>query len=381
MGVTGTHGIPRLPGNNNFRVFEYGARKVGYKDVHTGNMAINSQPRDGRAACQQMGYCMSGCAMGAKWSTGYTEVPKAEATGNYEIRPESMVVKINHDASGKVTGVVYADKDGKLHEQKARLVAVAGNSIETPRLLLLSASSMFPDGLANSSGQVGRNYMPHVTGAIYARMPGEVHIDRGTQMAGIIMDEQGHDPRRGFGAGYFLETHPGFGIEGLAKNMLPGAWGKDYAEHLEAYRNMAGLWICGEDLPQEKNRVTLDAGVRDQFGQPVAHVYREDHANDIAMREHAWKMSNAIYDAAGASKVYARGPFSSTHNLGTCRQSAKADQGVCNGYGQTHDIKNLFISDGSQFTTSAAENPTLTIVALAIRQAEHIAGAMARREL
>ncbi len=114
---------------------------------------------------------------------------------------------------------------------------------------------------------------------------------------------------------------------------------------------------------------------------PAAHVHKTDHPNDRAMREHAWKQSTALYESLGARKVYTRMPFSSTHNLGTCRQSADPAKGVCNGFGQTHDIANLFISDGSQFTTSAAENPTLTIVALAIRQAEFIAGEMARGNL
>jgi choline dehydrogenase-like flavoprotein len=381
MGVTGTNGIPRLPGNNNYHVLAAGAKKVGYKDYHTGNMAINSRVRDGRPACRQLGFCMSGCAIGAKWSTLYTEVPKAEATGNYELRPESMVIRINHDASGKVTGVVYADANGTMHEQKARVVCVAGNSIESPRLLLNSASSMYPDGLANSSGQVGRNYMPHLTGAVYAVMPGEVNLHRGTQMAGIIRDESRFDAKRGFAAGYELETLPAFGLPGYPAYAKPGGWGREYARDIEAYRNVAGLWIVGEDMPQEINRITLSTKLKDRFGMAVAHVHKQDHPNDKAMREHAWKQSTALYESLGARKVYTRMPFSSTHNLGTNRQSSDASSGVCNGFGQTHDIANLFISDGSQFTTSAAENPTLTIVALAIRQAEYIAGEMSRRSI
>ena len=144
MGVTRTNGIPGLPGNNNFKVLEAGAKKLGYKEVHTGNMAINSEPRDGRGACQQIGFCFQGCKSGAKWSTLYTEIPKGEATGNLEVRPNSMVIKIEHDASGKVTGVVYADESGAMQRQKARVVAVAGNSIESPRLLLNSASNHVP---------------------------------------------------------------------------------------------------------------------------------------------------------------------------------------------------------------------------------------------
>ena len=151
MGVTRTHGIPGLPGNNNFKVMYAGAKKLGYKDVHTGNMAINSQPRDDRGRCLQLGFCFQGCKSGAKWSTLYTELPKAEKTGNMDLRPESHVTRIEHNEAGKATGVVYFDKDGKEQRQKARIVCVAGNSIETPRLLLLSASAKFKDGLANSS--------------------------------------------------------------------------------------------------------------------------------------------------------------------------------------------------------------------------------------
>jgi choline dehydrogenase-like flavoprotein len=127
----------------------------------------------------------------------------------FEIRPDSMVVKINHDGTGKVTGVIYADKAGALHEQKGHVVCVAGNSVETPRLLLNSESSKFPKGLANSSGQVGRSYMRHMTGTVYAIMPARVDFDRGTQMAGIIKDESRHDPSRGFAGGYEMETLPG----------------------------------------------------------------------------------------------------------------------------------------------------------------------------
>ncbi|KAJ8136429.1 hypothetical protein OY671_010358, partial [Metschnikowia pulcherrima] len=133
MGVTRTNGIAGSPGHNNFKVSKAGADKLGYKECHTGNMAINSAERDDRMACQQTGFCFQGCKWGAKWSTLYTEIPKGEATGRSEVRPNAMVQKIEHDKSGKVTGVLYVDKDGKQHVQKARIVAVAGNSIESPR--------------------------------------------------------------------------------------------------------------------------------------------------------------------------------------------------------------------------------------------------------
>jgi choline dehydrogenase-like flavoprotein len=381
LGVTGTHGIPRLPGNNNYKVLAAGAKRVGYKEFHSGNMAINSEPRDDRPACHQIGFCMEGCAIGAKWSTLYTEIPKAEATGHFELRPESMALRITHDASGAVTGVVYADKAGNHHEQKARAVFVAGNSVETPRLLLNSASSKYPDGMANSSGQVGRNFMRHMSGTVYAIMPGRVNFERGTQMAGIVKDEARFDPKRGFVGGYEMETLPGFGLAGLATNLIPGAWGRDYTRIIDMYDHFAGMWLVGEDLPQQANGVTLHATEKDQYGLPVPVVHFTDHANDFAMRNHAFKAGRAVYESLGATEIFELPPFSSTHNMGTCRQSENPRDGVCNSFGQTHDIPNLFISDGSQFTTSGAENPTLTIAALAIRQAGYAADQLNKRQI
>jgi choline dehydrogenase-like flavoprotein len=290
-----------------------------------------------------------------------------------------MVLKINHDSGGKVTGVVYADKSGALHEQRARVVCVAGNAVETPRLLLNSASAKFPDGLANSSGQVGRNYMRHMTGTVYAIMPGRVNFDRGTQMAGIIKDESRHDTSRGFVGGYEMETLPGFGLAGLATNTIPTAWGRDYTRIIEMYDHFAGMWLVGEDLPQTSNGVTLHASEKDAHGMPIPVVHFKDHANDAAMRNHAYKAGTAIYQSLGAKQVFELPPFPSTHNMGTCRQSEKARDGVCNKYGQTHDLANLFISDGSQFTSGGAENPTLTIVALAIRQADYLADQLGKK--
>ena len=379
MGVTRTNNIPGLPGNNNYRVLEKGAKAVGYQEVHTGRMAINSEPRDGRGACQQIGFCFQGCKSGAKWSTLYSEIPKGEATGKLEVRPQSHVSRIEHDASGKVTAVVYFDKDGKEQRQKARIVAVAGNSIKTPRLLLNSASSQFKQGLANSSGQVGRNYMRHMTGSVYGLFEKPVKMWRGTTMAGIIRDEARHDTKRGFAGGYELETLS-LGLPFMAAFLDPGAWGRSFTTALDAYDTMAGMWIVGEDMPQETNRVTLSSA-KDKLGIPVANVHYDDHPNDIAMRNHAYERGAAIYAAAGATRSFPTPPYPSTHNLGTSRMSEKPRDGVVNKFGQAHDIKNLFVSDGSVFTTGAAENPTLTIVALALRQADHIAGRMAKGEV
>ncbi|MGE5149902.1 MAG: GMC family oxidoreductase [Rhodospirillaceae bacterium] len=380
MGVTRTNGIPGLPGNNNFKVMYAGATKLGYKECHTGRMAINSQPRDDRGRCMQLGFCFQGCKSGAKWSTLYTEIPKAQKTGNLDLRPESHVVRIEHDDAGKATGVVYMDKDGKEQRQKARIVAVAGNSIETPRLLLLSASNKFPDGLANSSGQVGRNYMRHMTGSVYAVFKEPVHMYRGTTMAGIVQDEAKNDAKRGFVGGYEMETLS-LGLPFMAAFLEPGAWGRDFAWYMDHYTHMAGMWLVGEDMPRATNRITLNKDVKDKWGNPVPNVHFDDHDNDVAMRNHAFRQGQAVYAAAGAIKSWKTPPYPSTHNLGTCRMGVDAGTSVCNSHGQTHDVANLFISDGSQFTTGGAENPTLTIVTLAIRQAAYIADQMSKRAI
>jgi choline dehydrogenase-like flavoprotein len=375
MGVTQTGDRSALPPSNNYKIFEKGAKALGYKDVHTGRMSINSVERDERNKCQQTGFCFQGCKWGAKWSTLYTEIPRGEATGKLEVRPLSHVTRIEHDDSGKVTGVVYADKDGNLQTQKARIVCVAANSIESPRLLLNSASAKFPDGLANSSGQVGKNYMRHTTGSVYAVFDKPVHFYRGTTMAGIVQDEARHDPSRGFVGGYELETLA-LGLPFMAAFLNPGGWGRSFTAALDAYDRMAGMWIVGEDMPQTANAVTLHKELKDKYGMPVPDVRFSDHPNDTAMRNHAYKQGMALYKAVGATQVYPTPPYPSTHNLGTNRMSEKPQDGVCNKWGQTHDVANLFISDGSQFTTGAAENPTLTIVTLAIRQADYIAEQM-----
>jgi choline dehydrogenase-like flavoprotein len=279
-----------------------------------------------------------------------------------------------------VTGVLYADDQGNQHLQKARVVCVAGNSIESPRLLLNSASSMFPDGLANSSGQVGRNYMRHMTGSVYAVFDRPVHMYRGTTMAGYIGDEAGNDPSRGFVGGYEMETLS-LGVPFMAAFLNPGAWGRSFTSAMDKYDHMAGMWLVGEDMPQETNRITLHDSRKDQHGLPIPNVHFDDHPNDIAMRSHAYRQGAAVYDAVGAVRTFPTPPYPSTHNLGTNRMSEKPRDGVVNKWGQTHDVANLFVSDGSQFTTGGAENPTLTIVSLAIRQADYIAGQMGQKAL
>jgi choline dehydrogenase-like flavoprotein len=378
MVVARRNGNPGLPASNNFKVMYAAARKVGYKRVHTGYMAINTRPADGRGLCIQQGFCAQGCKTGAKWSALYTEIPRAEATGNLDLRIQCMATRIEHGPDGRVTGVVYRDSMGQEQRQKARLVCVAGNAIETPRLLLLSESAKYPHGLANSHGQVGRNYCHHINGFIWGTFDKPVHSWRGAVLAGIMEDETKNEPQRGFVGGYHLEVIS-LDLPTLPLIGMPYGWGRDFASFIDDYRNMAGLFINGEDLPQADNRITLDPKVKDANGLPVAHVHVDEHPNDKAMRKHAQMQGTKMYEAIGAKRVVLSPTTPATHNMCSARMSTDPAAGVANGHGQTHDIPNLFISDGSAFSSPGSANPTLTIVALALRQAKYISEQMQAR--
>lgn len=380
LGVTLTNNIPGLPGNNNFKVMKAGADKLGYKECHTGRMAINSEPRDDRNACQQTGFCFQGCKWGAKWSTLYSEIPKGEATGHLEVRPNAMAIKINHDASGKVTGVVYADKGGRLQEQKARIVAVAGNSIESPRLLLNSASSQFPTVLPIHRGRSARTTCATPRARSTASSTSRCiciaappwPVSSAMRPATIL--------RAASSAATSLRRCRS-ACRSWPPSSIPAAGGVPSPRR----STTTTIWpACGSSAKTcraSKNRITLHADLKDEHGMAVADVHFDDHANDTAMRDHAYKQGSALYAAVGATRTFPTPPYPSTHNLGTNRMSEKAADGVVNKHGQAHDIKNLFVSDGSQFTTGGAENPTLTIVSLAIRQADYIAEQMSAKSI
>ena len=371
MGVTGTHGIPRLPVTNSYKVLHAGATRMGYRHVDNDRHAINSVPRDDRPSCIQLGFCGQGCRVAAKWSTAYTEIPAALATGKLELRARSTALMVEQGSDGRVTGVVYADPDGQRQKQEAALVIVAANAVETPRLLLNSASGKSPQGVGNGSGLVGRFYTKHMNGSLFGLFPRKVEMNRGVTMSGTVYDEARHDPRRGFVGGYLMQGVQ-VGVPYLAAVIRPDGWGRDFTRFIERYDHLAGVWQNGEDLPRPGNRVTLNTAEKDAFGMPVAHVHVDEHPNDVAMRDHFFRQADALMRAAGAEDCMRGTPVSASHNMGTCRMSTKPGEGVTDPYGRSHEVSNLFVCDGSLFPTSTSENPTLTIVALAMRQAEFI---------
>jgi choline dehydrogenase-like flavoprotein len=228
---------------------------------------------------------------------------------------------------------------------------------------------------------VGRNYCRHTAGFVWGVFDKPIHFWRGTTLAGIVEDETKHDPKRGFAGGYHLELAaldlPSLPLAGFPSTL----WGRDLGFLMDHYDRMAGMLVNGEDFPRATNRITLNPAVKDGYGLPVANIHIDEHENDAAMRAHAQHQGRAIYDAVGAVRTAISRQTPATHNMCTARMSKNPRDGVADAYGRAHDVANLFISDGSALSTPGSANPTLTIVALALRQAEYITREMSARNL
>ncbi len=341
------------------------------------DVAILSRDYDGRAKCVNAGTCDLGCAAGAKGGTNFTYWPMLENAG-VELRTECRVREILVDEeSGFATGVLYHGPDGQVHEQKAEMIVVACNGVGTPRLLLNSKSKLFPDGLANRSGQVGKNLMFHpltgVTGVFDEPMEGF----KGPMACSILSQEfYESDPNRDFVRGYGLHsgryTTPmtyalgGYGIDD------PIPWGSEHREKFDdIYPYCAGLTVVTEDLPEESNSVTLDPDLTDSDGVPAPKITYRVSDNTWKMIAHGEARAEEALLAAGARKIIGKGSDkvwwrAGWHQMGTCRMGDDPDRSVVNGWGRSHDVRNLFIVDGSIFVTAGAVNPTSTIQALAL---------------
>lgn len=339
--------------------------------------AIISAPWEGRPPCALHGKCMLGCPIGAKASTDVTYWPKALKKGAV-LKTRARVREITVDQQGRAKGAIYYDSRGRLHEQTARVVVISCNGVGTPRLLLNSKSKLFPNGLANSSGMVGKNFMLHPFRFLEGVF--DQRIDSYDGPFGIpAFSEQFYetDPSRGFVRGYSFLLERSFGPAHHAWGSFvnkPVPWGT--AHHREMRRrfpHIVRVTVLGEDLPQEENRVELDPEVKDSSGIPAPRVVYTYSDNSLKMVEHGAAMARQALQAAGAKDVLDSGVIQPAfHLLGTARMGDDPKRFVVNGWHRAHDVKNLFLVDGSSFTTSAAVNPTSTIGALALRAADKI---------
>jgi choline dehydrogenase-like flavoprotein len=343
-----------LPAKSSGVLLERGARALGL-NPQPAPMAILSQPHNGRPPCMHCGFCLAfGCEYGAKSSTLVAMIPLAEATGRCEIRPESTVHRIELDDSGRAREVVYWDRDGVEHAQRAKAVVLSANGAETSRILLLSESGRSPDGLANSSGLVGKHLMFNGLSYATARFEHPLNEFKSVQVTRIVHDFYDADPARGFYGGGGIDARWQyfpilFGMAGLP----PGSpsWGGEYKRMLSEY-------------------------VKDKWGRPALRLTYNDHPDDIATMHFLRERGSEILEAAGAEEIWKAPVGPSTvgaHLLGTCRMGDDPESSVVDRFHRTHDVPNLFLCDGSSFVTSGRGQPTMTIMALAFRAGHHIA--------
>jgi choline dehydrogenase-like flavoprotein len=340
--------------------------------------AITTQEHEGRAPCINAGTCLLGCAQGAKASTDITYWPPALRQG-VTLKTRCRVREITVAENGMADGVIYYDADGVERRQRAHVVVLACNGIGTPRLLLNSRSKLFPDGLANRSGLVGKNLMFHpyalVTGVFDEPLEGY----KGPTGCCIMSQEfYETDRARDFVRGYSFEIVRGVGpvstaLRGMATGRLP--WGADHHRVFgELFDRTAGMVGICEDLPEECNCVSLDPDLKDSDGIPAPKLTYRLSNNSNRMLEHCVARAKEVLEATGAKDTVAEAPlpFAGWHLMGTARMGTDPQRSVVNEWGRCHDVRNLFIIDGSIFVTAAAVNPTNTIQALALYIADTI---------
>ncbi len=365
--------MPPIPIGRDGEMLAGAFDRLGWHWWPSDNYVNSTRYGEGRDACNFCGHNIMGCYTQAKSSTDLNYWPRAIDQGA-ELVTGARVREITTDSIGRATGVNYLDAEGNDQHRSARAVVVAANGVGTPRMLLLSESDKHPHGLANSSGLVGKNLMFHV----YAGVTGVFPNHEGRWMgpaANMLISQEFYetDPDRGFVRGYSYQTGRGQGPGSTARGGVP--WGANHhAQMRRRFGNTVGLGVIGDDLPEEHNTVTLDKHLTDSSGLPAPKITYKVSKNSRALLDHALVQGQKVLEEAGAEEILVN-RFSREagwHLMGTARMGDDPERSVVDSNGQSHDIDNLFIVDGSVFVTGGAVNPTPTLQAIALRTADYI---------
>ncbi|MBA2474716.1 MAG: GMC family oxidoreductase [Actinobacteria bacterium] len=343
-----------------------GARACGIR-MRVGPVAITNGVFGNRPHCIYRGFCLQGCKVNAKASPLVTHVPDAIEHG-VEIRTNSMAVRIEIDGTGRCTGVTYV-REGREHHQRAALVAVAGYSIETPRLLLNSTSARYPHGLANNDDQVGRYVMVQGAPQVAGRFPERLSMYKGPPPEISSEDFYETDESRGFARGFSLQSVGPLPI-GWAEHVRgDGHWGAALREYMRDYNHWAVVGCLAELLPLPDNRVTL-ADETDHNGLPIARFDYTQCDNDRANIAYAKRVMNDVWSAAGAQDTLTIDRYA--HLVGGARMGTSPEESVVDSDHRAWGVPNLLVADGSVMPTQSAANPALAIMALADRLAARL---------
>jgi choline dehydrogenase-like flavoprotein len=366
--------MPAFPLSYSDRLFEPACRSLGIA-LHSLPQTRNSVAYGGRSQCRACGTCQV-CPTGAKASIDLTHVPQAEATGKARVLTDATVLRLQVNQRGEVDAAVYAGSDKVEKRVSARVFVLAGGAVENSRLLLLSTSVGFPDGLANRSGLVGKFFMSHPSLDMTGRARENVYpyrIGFSTAMSRQFAVER-HRTSQG---AFLLEFLNSAGPTPEEIAVQSGKWGQALREHVrEEFGRRLGIRVFVEQLPQPGNAVSLNPRLRDYFGNPVPNIYcRVGNYERNALNE-AKTVVQKIFAAMGLHDVRSSPLTFAAHMIGTHRMGTDAATSVVNSDLRTHDVPNLYLVGSGCFVTASASPPTLTIAALAIRASEHIAASL-----
>ena len=400
-------GIPVVAGHRAVLTGQLDHRKLPAR-LHPGNanaQKILAEHMRDRAACFWATPCGRGCSIRATYQSTTVHLPPALATGKLDILVNAMVREVTLDRKGRASGVAYVDKTtGESRHATARAVVLGASSCETVRILLNSKSAQFPEGLANSSGKVGRYLMDTVGSSVEGQIPlledlpphNEDGASGGHMYAPWWLYREQLAGKLGFARGYHVEFGGGRGMPGVStvagiEWLTGGSYGRKFKEDARRYYG-SFVWFDGrgEMIPNEQSRCEIDPEVKDRWGIPVLRFHWKWSEHETRQAAHMQRTFGEIIEAMGGrmkdpviadgAKAIAPGG-SIIHEVGGAIMGEDARRSVTNRWGQTWDVPNLFIGDGAVFASNADKNPTLTIMALAWRAADHILDRMTRKEL